>query len=47
MSSFFCQFCNTAILEDKQGNYFTECEHFPMERYEAGFDYLKFLEEKP
>jgi len=29
MSNFYCEKCGTAILEGKDGRYFTGCEHYP------------------
>jgi len=29
MSNFYCEKCGTAILE-KNGRYYTECEHYPL-----------------
>lgn len=29
MSNFFCNICNTPILENKNGEYYTECKHYP------------------
>lgn len=30
MSSFNCEHCNTAITENADGVYTTECEHYPL-----------------
>lgn len=30
MSRFTCEHCNTAIVEDADGKYITECEHYPL-----------------
>lgn len=37
MSNFKCEKCGTDILEDEGGHYYTECEHYPLEEYNAGF----------
>jgi len=31
MSNFYCEYCGMVILEDDEGNYYTECEHYPLE----------------
>ena len=30
MSRFTCEHCNTAIVEDADGKYITECKHYPL-----------------
>ena len=30
MSSFNCEHCNAAIVEDADGKYTTECKHYPL-----------------
>ena len=33
MSNFKCEICGINILEDEGGHYYTECEHYPLEKY--------------
>lgn len=30
MSNFNCEYCNTVIVENADGMYTTECEHYPL-----------------
>jgi hypothetical protein len=34
MGNYNCEICGTAIIEGRSGHYITECEHYPLKKFE-------------